>query len=730
MKRLIVIFFLFCSLVNNAQLSNELIWASGTFYPKMIRGINSTADGLHYTSQKKVDGTKEIIKYTYTSNKKVATLFSSSVKDNFNFDDYQLSSDENWILLASEKQSIYRRSSKSFYYVYNLKTKELKSLSDTSLGKQRLAEFSPDNSKIAFVRNNNLFYVTLSDFNENPVTKDGKINKIINGATDWVYEEEFSIHKGFEWSPDGKKLAYYVFDETDVKEFQMKMYGTLYPTHYKFKYPKAGEDNSLISIRIFDTQYDRHFVFDIGNNPDIYIPRIMWSKRRDELIVFKMNRLQNKLELLSGTFSMDTPNNIGIRTKPIYTENSTTYIDIHDNTSFINENEFIWTSEKDGYNHIYLINYANGTEKQLTSGDWDVTEVYGYTSQSKKIFFQAAKSHPTKREIYALYTKNNKIELLTEKSGTNEANFSKTFSYFINTHSSADTPFEITLHNQKGKLVKTLEKNEVLKNKLLEFNLTNKEFFTIPNEEGILLNAWMIKPKLLDTLKEHPLLMFVYGGPGINTVNDAWSWNNYFWFQYLAQNGFIVVSVDARGTGYRGKNFKHATYKQLGKYETEDQIAAAKYLANKPYIDENNIGIFGWSYGGYMSSLCITKGADVFKSAIAVAPVTNWRYYDNIYTERFMQKPQDNGENYDINSPINHVEKLKGNYLLIHGTADDNVHFQNATEMVSALVNKNKQFEFFAYPDKNHGIYGGFTRLHLYTKMTNFLMETLMEDNE
>ena len=632
--------------------------------------------------------------------------------------------------MACEKESIYRRSSKSFYYVYNLETKELKSLSDTSLGKQRLAEFSPDNSKIAFVRNNNLFYVTLSDFNENPVTKDGKINKIINGATDWVYEEEFSIHKGFEWSPDGKKLAYYVFDETDVKEFQMKMYGTLYPTHYKFKYPKAGEDNSLISIRIFDTQYDRHFIFDIGNNPDIYIPRIMWSKRKDELIVFKMNRLQNKLELLSGTFSMDTPNNIGIKTKPIYTEKCTTYIDIHDNTSFINENEFIWTSEKDGYNHIYLINYANGTEKQLTSGDWDITEVYGYASQSKKIFFQAAKSHPTKREIYALYTKNNKIELLTEKSGTNEANFSKTFNYFINTHSSADTPFEITLHNQKGKLVKTLEKNEVLKNKLLEFNLTNKEFFTIPNEEGILLNAWMIKPKLLDTVKKHPLLMFVYGGPGINTVNDAWSWNNYFWFQYLAQNGFIVVSVDARGTGYRGKDFKHATYKQLGKYETEDQIAAAKYLANKPYIDENNIGIFGWSYGGYMSSLCITKGADVFKSAIAVAPVTNWRYYDNIYTERFMQKPQDNGENYDINSPINHVEKLKGNYLLIHGTADDNVHFQNAIEMVNALVNKNKQFEFFAYPDKNHGIYGGFTRLHLYTKMTNFLMETLMEDNE
>ena len=728
MVRTLIILGTFLSMSLSAQLNNKLIWASGTFYPKMIRGINSTNDGLHYTSIKKVKGSQNIVKYTYASNKEVATLFNSSIKKGFRFDDYQISSDEKWILLAHKKESIYRRSSKSFYYVYNTDTKELKSLSDTTLGKQRLAQFSPDNSKIAYVRDNNIYYIHLNNFIEKAVTKDGKINEIINGATDWVYEEEFSIHKGFEWSPDSKKLAYYVFDEKDVKEFQMEMYGTLYPTHYKFKYPKAGENNSLITIKVFDTQYDRYFFFDIGNNPDIYIPRIMWSKKKDELIVFKMNRLQNKLQLLSGVFSSDIPNNIGVTTKVVYEEKNNTYIDIHDNTNFISNNQFIWTSEKNGYNHIYLIDYINNKEKQLTDGDWDVTEVYGYDKKNNKIFFQAAKSHPTKREIYSLSLKNKKMEELSSKSGTNEADFSKSFNYFINTYSNADDPHEITLHNQKGKHIKTLEANELLKEKMNDYNLSDKVFFTIPNEHGTELNAWMIAPTNMDSLKKHPLLMFVYGGPGINTVNDAWSWNNYFWFQYLAQQGYVVVSVDARGTGFRGKDFKHSTYKQLGKYETEDQIAAAKYLGNLSYIDENNIGIFGWSYGGYMSSLCITKGADVFKSAIAVAPVTNWRYYDNIYTERFMQKPQDNGDNYDINSPINHVEKLKGNYLLIHGTADDNVHFQNATEMVSALVNKNKQFEFFAYPDKNHGIYGGYTRLHLYNKMTDFLNKTLKED--
>jgi dipeptidyl-peptidase-4 len=709
------------------QLNNNLIWNTGTFYPKTIRGINSLADGLNYTSLKNRNGQLEIVKYSYKNNKELATLFTNKDFNNIKFSDYKISSDQEWILIATKKEAIYRHSSKSYFYIYNTISKTLKSIADTSKGKQRLASFSPNNNKIAFVRANNIFYINLSDFKEHAITSDGKLNQIINGATDWVYEEEFSFHNGFYWSPKGDKIAYYVFNENEVKEFQMKMYGSLYPSHYKFKYPKAGEENSEIGIKVFDFNLKKISSFDIGSNKDIYIPRIMWSKKNNELIVFKMNRLQNKLELLSGIFSPNIQNNSGISVNKIYEENSKTYIDIHDNTFFINDKEMIWTSEKDGFNHIYIINYETGLEKQITKGNWEITKIYGFDSKSKNIYFQAAKKHPTQREIYSININSLKINLLTPNKGTNDGEFSENFNYFINTHSDANSPFNITLIDKKGSEIIELENNIELASKMKNYNLVNKEFITVPNEEGIKLNAWIMKPNDLDTISKHPLLMFVYGGPGINTVNDSWSWMNYFWFQYLVQKGFVVVSVDARGTGYRGKDFKHSTYLQLGKYETQDQISAAKYFGSLDFIDQSKIGIFGWSYGGYMSSLCITKGADVFNSAIAVAPVTNWRYYDNIYTERFMRTPQENGENYDLNSPINHVEKLKGNYLLIHGTADDNVHFQNSIEMVNQLVNNNKEFDFFAYPDKNHGIYGGMTRLHLYNKMTNFLEKNLQQ---
>ena len=721
---------IFCSFFStvSSQLSNELIWSTGTFYPKNINGINPSNDGDFYTSIERNNGQTEIVKYSYKKNKKIATLFSNSSFENFSFSDYDVSKDGNWLLLFNSKESIYRRSSKSYYYLYNLKEKTLKSLADTSLGKQRLATFSPDNSKIAYVRNNNLYYKNLDDFKEEKITHNGSINKIINGATDWVYEEEFSIHKGFFWSPDGSKIAYYVFNEEHVKQFEMEIYDNLYPSQYRFKYPKAGEQNSSLAIKVFDLDNIRTYNFDIGKEQDIYIPRIMWSKRENELIVFKMNRLQNKLELLSGNINNKVNPNSEIIVQNIYSEVSETYIDIHDNTVFINENQFLWTSEKDGYNHLYLIDYKAKKEIQLTSGKWEVTKMYGYSANEKTIFFQAAKKTPTDREVYSLNIDSKKIQLLSNSSGTNDASFSSNYNYFINTHSDANNPFIITLNDNKGKLLKVLEDNKSLLNKMNDFDLVEKTFFSIPNDNNIDLNAWIMKPELLDTNKKHPLLIYVYGGPGINTVNNAWSWMNYFWFQYLVKQGFVVVSVDNRGTGYRGKEFKHATYLQLGKLETEDQIDAAIHMGKLNYIDKDRIGIFGWSYGGYMSSLCISKGADVFNSAIAVAPVTNWRYYDNIYSERFMRTPKENGDNYDINSPINHVRKIKGNYLLIHGTADDNVHFQNSMEMVNSLVKENKEFDFFAYPNKNHGISGGYTRLHLYNKMTNFLFENLLND--
>jgi dipeptidyl-peptidase 4 len=726
-KHLLIILLLTCiSALSQSSIDNQVIWYSGTFYPEQINAVNSLNDGKHFTSldNNRKTGETEINKYSYLDYTKTATLLSSSIINNLSIGDYQFNFDESKVLISTETEPIYRHSSKSNFYVYDFKTSILKELTDFSKGKQRLAEFSPKGDKIAFVRENNIFIIDLNTNLETQVTLDGKINEVINGATDWVYEEEFSFNKGFQWSSDGSKIAYYSFYEGDVKEFQMQMYGNLYPTQYKFKYPKAGENNSVVSIFVYELDQQRTTPFDIGTDSDIYIPRIKWSKDPNVLTVQKMNRLQNNIELLVGNFSSDRPNSHGVKTKTIYKESSKTYIDIHDNLIFLEgASKFLWTSEKDGYNHIYLI--EGKTQTQITTGKWEVTEVYGYNNLDNSIYFQAAKEHPTKREVYSIKIGSNDLRKLSLKSGTNSAEFSKTYDYYIHYNTTANTPHYITLHDNSGKLIKVLKDNQALIKRMEKFNLSKKEFFTIKNDEGQDLNAWMIKPTNFKKNKKHPLLMFVYGGPGINTVNDSWEWMNYFWWQMLAQKGYIVVSVDARGTGFRGKDFKHSTYLQLGKLETEDQISVAKNLGNFKYIDKDRIGIFGWSYGGYMSSLCITKGADVFKTAIAVAPVTNWRYYDNIYTERFMRTPQENGKNYDINSPINHVDKLKGNYLLIHGMADDNVHYQNAVEMVDALIKANKQFDSFAYPNKNHGIYGGNTRWHLYDMMTNYLLENL-----
>ncbi len=720
------------ALAQEKKITNEDIWASRTFSAENVYGVESMNDGIHFTT---LDYTKTgealIQKAAYNSPKKKTTIVSSSIFKNelkgLSIEDYQFNPTETKILIATDQQSIYRHSSKSNYYIYDIASKKLIALTEFSKGKQRLAEFSPTEDKVAFVRANNLFVKDFTTNKETQITFDGEKNTIINGGTDWVYEEEFGFDKGFQWSKDGSKIAYYKFDESAVREYQMEIYGTLYPTQEKFKYPKAGEDNSIVSIHIYELNQNRTSPFYVGSETDIYIPRIKWVDA-NTLSVQKMNRLQNRLELWLGTFSPDRPNNQSVQTKVAYTETSKTYIDIHDNTKFLKDGEsFLWTSEKNGFNHIYKINYKTNKEEQIAKGNWEVTSVYGIDEKTNKIYFQAAHKSPTQREIYSINTLTKKEEILSPLSGTNTAEFSNTYEYFILHHSNANTPFTVTVNhnNNKKSTPITLVNNKALKENLKTFDLTKKTFFTIKNNEGTDLNAWMIKPSNFDESKQYPLLMFVYGGPGINTVNDAWSYGNYFWFQSLAQKGYIVVSVDARGTGYRGKDFKHTTYLQLGKYETEDQIAAAKKLGAMPYIDKTRIGIFGWSYGGYMSSLCITKGADVFKSAIAVAPVTNWRYYDNIYTERFMRTPQENGENYDVNSPINHVEKLKGNYLLIHGSADDNVHLQNSMEMNSALVNKNIPFDFMIYTNKNHSIYGGYTRLHLYNKMTKFILEKL-----
>ncbi len=729
----------------------EKIYQSGEFFPSFIYGLTPLKDGKSYV--KIEDGM--IQAYSFKTGKKLKAivkkeeLIPQGDTTPISMRSFKFSPDESKLLFATEKEAIYRHSSRNEYYIFDLTTRKLRQLSKN--GKQQVATFSPDGKKVGFVRGNNLFYVDLVMDMEFQVTTDGKKNSIINGTTDWVYEEEFSFIQGFHWSPNSMKIAYYRFDESKVKEYKFPTYGTLYPKQYTYKYPKAGEDNSVVEIYVYDlerkerigrpmpTEYTEEnpedlprtpkhtkqtfaVKMDIGDETDIYIPRIKWTTNSDQLVIQWMNRLQNELKFLLA--NVHTGN-----TEVIYHEKNKYYIDITDNLYFTKDGKnFMITSEKSGYNHIYLYSMKGEELRQLTKGEWDVAEFMGYDEVKKKVYYLSSESSPIHREMYSVGINGKGKKMLSGKVGTNAVQWNPPFTYYINTFSSADTPPIFTINDAQGKVVRTLEDNNDFKNKLKDYHFVPKEFFTFKTEDNVELNAWIIKPYDFDENKEYPLLMYAYGGPGSQTVQDTWGYSQYFWFQHLAQNGFIVVSVDNRGTGARGEKFKKMTYLELGKYEAIDQIASAKYFGSLPYIDKDRIAMFGWSFGGYLSSLCITKGADVFNSAIAVAPVTNWRYYDNIYTERYMRRPQENASGYDENSPINFMDKLKGNYLLIHGTADDNVHFQNSMEMVMALTRANKKFDFMAYPNSNHGIYTGRnTRYHLFTKMTDFLFEHLLQ---
>ena len=691
----------------------EDLWKNYCFYPKSYSGLNSMNDGEHYVTMEKTDDGQEIIKYTFKSGEKVRTLFESNNFEIPEVASYTFSQDEKQLLLATKTEEIYRYSSKSVYFIYNIFTDQLEKLTDD---KVMYATFSPKGDKIAYVSDNNLFIKNIISGKVIQVTNDGKKNHIINGASDWVYEEEFGLVRSFEWAPDGEHIAYYKFDETNVKEFSMDLFkGGLYPTQEVFKYPKAGEDNSVVKIYFYNLK-EHKSTFIYTEEDYEYFPRIKWTNNPNKLVIYGINRHQNQLDFIVANAS-DASN------KVLFTEKDKYFIDIHDNLTFLPEDNFIWTSEKDGFNHIY-IKGLDGSEQQITKGEWEVTAFDGVNSNKMEIYYRSTEEGSVNRTLYVQNLETEEKRKLSTQIGDNSTKFSKNLKYYLNSYSNTNTAPYYTLHNSSGKQLKILEDNAEFNDNMEEFNLSKKELFTIQTE-GAELNAWMIKPLNFDPNKEYPLFMFLYGGPGSQQVKNSFGWNNYYWYQMLAQKGYIVACVDNRGTGGKGSEFKKMTYKELGKYEIIDQINAAKYFGDLTYIDANRIGIQGWSYGGYMSSLAITKGADIFSLAIAVAPVTNWRYYDNIYTERYMQTPQENASGYDENSPINHVEKLKGHYLLVHGSADDNVHVQNTMEMISALVKANKQFDLFIYPDKNHGIYGGNTRYHLYKKMTDFILENL-----
>ncbi|HLT05961.1 MAG TPA: S9 family peptidase [Cyclobacteriaceae bacterium] len=707
------------SLVNAQQktVSLEDVFKNGTFNQKSVYGINWMKDGQYYSSLIN-EGYPKVVKINIATGQQEQVLIDGQ-QLGINFSNYSFNNDETKALLASEVESIYRRSSKGIYHVLDLKSGNVQQLLNGE--KISYATLSPDNTKVAFVKDNNLYFVELSSNKVHQVTHDGKWNHIINGAADWVYEEEFSMAQAFEWSPDGKKIAFLRFDETEVREFNMQLWGDLYPKDYKFKYPKAGEKNAVVSIHIHDLEGDKTLQIDAGTEKDIYLPRIYWAGNSEVLAFIRLNRLQNKMDLLHADA-------VTGHSRLVVEESASTYVDLNynDNLQYLKDGKgFIRTSEQDGYKHIYHHDMEGKLIRQITAGNWEVTDLIGLDENSNTLYYLSTEMSPLERNLYAIKLNGKKKELLTPAKGTHSINMSKDFKYYIDYYSTANTPLVVSLNTSTGKQIKVLEDNQGLKERMAEFAMTTKEFFQFDTVDGTLLYGYMIKPADFDESKQYPVLMYVYGGPGSQTVTNAWGGSRDFWHHHLAAEGYIVASIDNRGTGARGKAFKHLTYANLGKIETEDQIAGAKYLGALPYVDRTRIGIWGWSYGGYMSSLSLMVGNDVFKTAIAVAPVTTWRYYDTIYTERYLQTPQLNAAGYDDNSPITHVNKLKGNFLLVHGTGDDNVHYQNAVDLVNALISADKQFETFYYPNRNHGIYGGNTTWHLYSLMTDFIKRKL-----
>ncbi|MDZ4666679.1 MAG: S9 family peptidase [bacterium] len=716
----LLLFSIFCAdVLAQKEITLEDIWTKGTFSGKGMAGFNSMNDGRYYCS---LDERQNLLRYEFASGKLVDTLVSNRDIKNANggaaidLSSFTWSEDESRLLIATQSEAIYRHSFRSFYYVYELANKKL---NNPVKEKVRYATLSADNAKMAYVKENDLYYYDFVAGSEVRITKDGKENSIINGATDWVYEEEFAIWTGFSWSPGSDKIAFYRFDESRVPEYEMAMYGTLYPKQNKFKYPKAGEANSLVNIFVYDTKSELIAEMQTGTETDIYLPRFQWTRDNNVLSFQRLNRLQNKLELLLADSKTGNA-------KVIYKEENPFYIDITDNLKFLKDGKtFLMTNEKNGYNHIYLFDLKGKLMKQITAGNYDIDDIYGIDEKNKKIYFSSSEENAAERYLYVVGLNGKGKTKLNSGKGWHTASFNSDFTYYLDAFSNINTPSVYSLMNASGKLVRTLEDNSALKLKLKEYNLSEVKFATIKNELGEDMNMYTILPNNFDSTKKYPVLMYVYGGPGSQTVMNRWTGSNYFWYQLLAQKGYIIVSIDGRGTGFKGEKYKKCTYLNLGKFEIEDQIFAAKSLAKRSYVDANRIGIWGWSFGGYMAGLGISKGNDVFKSAISVAPVTNWRYYDNIYTERFMRTPQENGNNYDNNSPLNHVEKIHGNYLLVHGTADDNVHFQNAVEMVDMMIKKGVKFDSEFYPNKNHGIGGGKTRLHLYERMTRFILEKL-----
>ena len=694
----------------------EDIWRDYTFTTHRMHALNSM-QGDFYTLLGMHRDTKStsVDKYSYKTLEKVATLIDSKDIENLDyFESYSFDKKEKKLLLKTASEPIYRHSERAWYSVYDLETKKLLQV-DTA--KIQSPAFSPDGNRVAYVKNNNIYIKDLSSGENRQITNDGKHNFIINGLTDWVYEEEFGFVRAFQWNSDGTQLAFLRFDESEVPEFTMMKYGqNLYPQPVSFKYPKAGEKNSVVSLHVYDIASKR--TRQITLNDDVYIPRIKWTHNPHRLTVQTLNRRQNNLKL----YAVNTET---LQSNLLLKETSGTYVNVRDALTFLQDNSFIWRSERSGFDHLYYYDAQGHLINPITQGSWDVIKFYGIDESKHRIFYLSHEDGSINQTVYAINLDGTDKKRLSKAYGTNSASFSKNKKYFINNFSDSETPPVYTLHRADGTLLKTVMDNEALLKLLQKYNIAKKTFSTISTANGT-FNMWMIKPNNFNPQKKYPLLMYQYSGPGVQTVQNRWMGFDDYWYSMLAEKGYIIASVDGRGTGGKGSNFTKVTYKELGKYETIDQIESAKYLGTLPYIDAQRIGIWGWSFGGFTSSNCILKGNDVFEMAIAVAPVTSWRFYDTVYTERYMQTPQENPDGYDNNSPLNFAGQLKGKFLLVHGTGDDNVHVENSMRLINEFIKANVPYDSEFYPDRTHGIYrGANTRLHLYKRMTRFIEKNL-----
>ncbi|MDO4948836.1 MAG: S9 family peptidase [Bacteroidales bacterium] len=732
MKKIYML-FLVCVMMQaiNARKVELKEVARGMFRTEGIAGVCPMADGEHYMRQS--SDRKRIEKYSFRTGEKVGVVFDVEKARDISlqyFDGYTMSPDESKILIQTETRRIYRRSFTAVYYIYNVRNNTLEKLSEG--GPQQMPLFSPDGNQIAFVRDNNIYLVKLLFGNsESQVTKDGERNKIINGLPDWVYEEEFGMTRAFDFSADSKMIAYLRFDESQVPWFSFPMYkgmapafdgNATYPGAYSFKYPMAGIDNSTVTIHSFDIKSQVTRQIALPAEAYDYIPRIEFSKKDDELAIVALNRHQDRFDLYMAN-ARSTMCNLIVR------DNIKNYVKEEEYANMrIYTNNIVLMSERDGFNHLYLYTTGGNLVRQITKGKFEVKDFYGYDEKTGTTYYSSNEESPLRTAVYKIDAKGKKTKL-SDGIGTNNAIFSTSLKYYMNTFSNTTTPPVYTLRDNNGRLLKTLIDNKALLQKLGEYDVPQKEFFTFTTSEGVTLNGWMMKPHDFDPSKKYAVIMHQYGGPGSQEVLDKWQIgarrDGGMFEAYMLDRGYIAVSVDGRGTGGRGADFEKCTYLNIGVKESRDQVEAALYLATLPYVDKNRIGIWGWSYGGYNTLMSMSEGTPCFRAGVAVAPPTDWRFYDTVYTERFMRMPKENMEGYEASSCMSRAGKLNGALLIVHGSADDNVHFRNTMEYTEALVQADKQFDMHVYTNRNHGISGGNTTFHLLTKITNYFLDKM-----